>query len=117
MKIGRIRRFLTAFSFCCIASSGMAAGEDGAGLSPVAPQVQELQEKMVSDPGIMAQINLLLNDPEIQALLSDSKVQESVKAGDVGALLQNPRFMRILSNPRVKEIEKRLENQGSGGTK
>ena|ERR1700674_661115 len=108
MKIGRIHMVLTALAFCCIASSGMAAEGGGAALSSVTPQVQDLQDKILNDQGIMAMVKLLQDDPDIQALLGDPKVQEAVQAGDIGALLQNPRFIRILNNPRVKEIEKRL---------
>jgi hypothetical protein len=117
MKIGKIRMVLTSLSFCCIASSGMAAEGGGAALSAVTPQVLDLQEKMLNDQGIVAMIKLLQDDPEIQALLSDPKVLEAAQAGDLGALLQNPRFMRALNNPRVKEIEKRLENREGGEAK
>jgi hypothetical protein len=71
-------------------------------------QVRQLQERMLSDKEIMALIQDLQSDPEMQALLSDQSVLNAVKAGDVSALTRNPRFMRLLENARVKDIQRRL---------
>jgi hypothetical protein len=83
---------------------------DGGGDVPSAgtPQVQELREKMLGDPGIMALILAMQNDPEVQALLSDPKIVAAAQAGDMGALLGDPRIMKLLENPRVQEIGQRL---------
>jgi hypothetical protein len=117
MKIKSIRLFLTVLFFSLSVVPGMAAEGSAAAPSSVTPQVQDLQEKMLNDQGIMDLIKALQDDPEMRALLTDPQVQEAVQAGDVGTLLAYPRFMQILNNPRVKEIEKRLENQEGGGAK
>src|SRR6266542_1264444 len=81
------------------ASSGIAAEKESAGAPSVSQsQVQELQGRMLGDEGIMALIQGMQNDPEIQALLSDPKVLQALQAGDTAALLKDPRFMKLLDN-------------------
>ena len=76
--------------------------------APVILQVQELQQKMLGDEQTMALILSLKDDPEMQALLNDPKVQEAVQSGDLSALTANPRFMKLPDNAKVKEIQKRV---------
>lgn len=80
----------------------------------VAPQVADMKDRMLQDEGVMALISSLQNDPEMQALLGDQAIIRAVQAMDIGALLNNPAFMKLLNNPRVQEIEKRMQQ---GGTK
>jgi hypothetical protein len=91
--------------------SGMAAAEETARHLTAAEteQVRTLQERMLNDTEIMAQIQALQNDPEMQALLSDQSVLDAVTAGDISTLTRNPRFMRLLENARVKDIQRRLK--------
>lgn len=105
---------MTVLFLFCVASSGFAVGEAGSGPASVSPQMHDLQEKMLSDEGTMALIKSLQDDPEIRALLADPKVLEAVQAGDIGALLNNPRVLKLLDKPQVREIEKRIEKYDGG---
>ena len=95
-----------------------AAGRNSAKLqadaadSSVAPQVEELQERMLQDEGIMALIIALQNEPEIQELLNDPAIRADIQAGDIRALTGNPDFMKLLKNARVREIEQRMQQKG-----
>lgn len=91
-----------------------AAGDEGDAPAAVTPQVQELQREMLGDPGIMALIMALQNDPEMQAILSDPKIVAAVQAGDIGVLFADSRFMKLLDNPRVREIEQRMSTPKAG---
>lgn len=84
------------------------APRQGAGDKSVAPKVEEMKERMMQDEGIMALVRALQTDPEMQALLGDPEILRAIQAMDVGALTNNPAFMRLLNNPRVQEIEKRM---------
>jgi hypothetical protein len=79
-----------------------------------APQVEVLKERMMNDEGIMALIHELKDDPEMQAILSDQTIMSAVQAGDIGALMHNPAFLKILDNPKVRQIEKRMTTSGAG---
>ncbi len=106
---------VTVLFLFCVASSGAAAGDAGFSPSAVTPQMmQDLQEKMLNDEGTMALIKTLQDDPEVRVLLADPKVLEAVQAGDIGALLNDPRVMKLLDKPQVRQIEKRIEKHDGG---
>jgi len=107
----KLRVFLipALFLSCSVLTGAAWAEETSRHLSAAeSEQVQKLQERMMSDADIMAQIQALANDPEMQALLGDQSVLDAVASGDISALTQNPRFMRLLENARVKDIRRRL---------
>ena len=84
----------------------------GANDKSVAPKVEELKERMMQDEGIMALVRAMQTDPEMQALLGDPETLRAIQAMDIGALTNNPAFMKLLNNPRVREIEKRMQQGG-----
>lgn len=96
-----------AMLFCNIACTAALAGNNQ-DQPDVTPQVKELQQKMLTDEGIMALILTLQNDPEMQALLQDPAVVEAVNAGDISVLVNNPKFMKLMNNPKVREIQKKV---------
>ena len=79
----------------------------------VAPNVEELKERMMKDEGIMALVLAMQNDPEMQTLLNDPAIIHAIQAGDIGTLINNPDFMKLLNNPRVREIEKRMQQNNT----
>jgi len=86
-----------------------ASGQSPAASSALPPEVEGLKEQMLGDAGIMKLIMALQSDPQMQALLNDPAVMNAIQSGDLGALLQNPAFLKLLDNPRVKEIEKMMQ--------
>ncbi|MDR3581162.1 MAG: DUF4124 domain-containing protein [Oryzomonas sp.] len=92
------------------ATSGQGADAGGS----IAPQVEQLKERMQNDKGTMSLVRALLSDPQMQAILDDPAVLRAAQAGDFGALLNNPDVMKLLSNPKVQEIGERMQQ---GGTK
>jgi hypothetical protein len=96
------------------AVNSATAGQGADAGGPIAPQVEQLKERMQNDEGTMAVVRALLSDPQMQALLNDPTVLRAAQAGDFGALLNNPDFMKLLANPKVQEIGKRMQQ---GGTK
>ena len=82
--------------------------------SGVPTQVEGIKERMMKDEGTVTLIRALQDDPEMQALMSDPAMVSALQSGDVATLMSNPDFMKILNNPRVREIEKRVNSQGTG---
>jgi hypothetical protein len=102
----------TAISSRAVPPAAAGQGADAGG--SIAPQVEQLKERMQNDRGTMALIRALLSDPQMQALLNDPAVLRAAQSGDFGALLNNPKVMKLLANPKVQEIGKRMQQ---GGTK
>ena len=79
---------------------------DGAG-----DQFKELQASMMNDPRIMAMISSLQNNPDVQEVLRDTELMQAISAGDIGALLSNPKIIKLLNNPKIQEIGKKALKQ------
>jgi len=95
-----------------LAVSPAEARPSADGYGSVAPGMEELKERMMKDEGTMALIGALQNDPGMQAILADPAIVRAVQAGDIGALINNPEFMRLLDNPRIREIGNRMQQGG-----
>ena len=76
-----------------------------------AGQLKSLQEKMMSDSEVMSTIQSLQSDPDFQRILEDPEIKKAVQAGDLNALMANPRFMELLNKAAVQEIGKRMTHQ------
>jgi exopolysaccharide biosynthesis protein len=72
-------------------------------------EAKSLQNKMMNDQEIMGMIQSLQNDPEFKKILEDPDVLKAVNAGDIPALMANPKFTRLLNNSTVQEIQKKVK--------
>jgi len=71
-------------------------------------QIQQLQQRMMSDEEVVQMILSLQNDPDVQKILEDPEIMKAVNAGDINALLSNPKFMKLLENPTIQDIRKKV---------
>jgi hypothetical protein len=85
----------------------LAAQSAGGGIGP---DVQGMVTKMQGDEEIMYLINSLKDDPEMQAILNDPETMKAISAGDLSALMANPKIMELLNNQKVREIQKKMGN-------
>jgi len=83
-----------------------SSGEDETVLP--AGQLPRIQERLISDEAVFLKIQALRDDPDIQAVLSDSALMEALRAGDLNAVISNPKFMRLIENPAIQEIMKEV---------
>jgi hypothetical protein len=72
-------------------------------------EARSLQNKMMNDQDIMSLIQSLQNDPEFKKILEDPDVLKAVNAGDISALMANPKFTKLLNNSTVQEIQKKVK--------
>jgi len=66
--------------------------------------IQAMQQSIMSSEQLMTMIMGLQNDPEVQAILQDPEIMRAVNAGDMNALLANPKFRRLMENAKIKEV-------------
>lgn len=71
-------------------------------------EIQSLQESMMNNDEVMGLVLSLQNDPQMQELLKDPDIMKAVSAGDITALMSNPKFIELLNRPEVKEIQKKV---------
>jgi hypothetical protein len=74
--------------------------------------ISTLQQQMLSNQDIMALINSLQNDPQVQAILADPQLMQAISSGDIQTLMNNPKFKEFMNNPAIKQITNQtLQNQ------
>jgi len=66
--------------------------------------IQAMQQSIMANGQLMTMIMNLQDDPEVQAILQDPEIMQAVNAGDMNALMANPKFRRLMENTKVKEI-------------
>ncbi len=74
-----------------------------------AGEARSLQDKMMNDQEIMSLIQSLQNDPEFKKVLEDPDILKAVNAGDIPALMANPKFTNLLNNSTVQKIQKKVK--------
>ncbi len=72
-------------------------------------EVRSLENRMMSDQEILGLIQSLQNDPEFRKILEDPDILKAVNAGDIPALMANPKFTKLLNNFTVQEIQKKVK--------
>ena len=75
-----------------------AAGGLSSGNTVNTPDLQALQQEIMANEQIMAMIMNMQDDPEIQAILQDPEIMNAINAGDMNALLANPKFIKLMQN-------------------
>lgn len=63
-----------------------------------------MQQQLMTNQEIMALINSLQNDPQVQAILSDPELMQAIYAGNIEELLNNPKLKDLADNPTIKSI-------------
>jgi len=80
--------------------------------APSLPQnmtdIQAIQKRIAEDPELMNSIRSLQDDPQVQKAMQDPKVIEAFNAGDLGALMADPKILELLNNPKINDIQKKV---------
>jgi ribosomal protein S1 len=74
----------------------------------MAVDVKTLQDRMMNDQEVMSRIQSLQNDPEFMKIIEDPEIMKAVNAGDISALMANPRFLRLMNNSTVRDIAQKV---------
>lgn len=68
-----------------------------------------IQQQLLNNPDTMELIKALQNDPQIQAILQDPQLLQSITAGDVQALMNNAKFKALIDHPKIQEISNKVQ--------
>ncbi len=69
-----------------------------------AASAEDLQQVFQQDPAAMNKILSLQNDPLVQSILNDASTMQAIEAGDLGALLNDPKIRALMGHPTVQEL-------------
>ncbi len=73
------------------------------------PQFKAIQSQIVSDEDVMADIQALLQDPEVMALIADPALMAAAQSGDKTSLESNPRIQALTNNPKVQALIEKIK--------
>ena len=74
-------------------------------------QVEQLQGSIMTDPGLMSEIQNLINDEEIQAILSDPKLMNDVMSYDPEKIQQNDSIQNLMQNPKMLNLMNKVQQK------
>lgn len=66
--------------------------------------VSNMQGALLADPANRDQVLSLQDDPAMKAILADPETMRAVQAGDLGALMADPKIRAMLENPTVRGL-------------
>ncbi len=72
-------------------------------------QVERVQNRVMSDPAMMAEIQTLMNDPQIMSVISDPEFMKKLMSLDMKSIESNPQFQQLLQNPKMLELINKLK--------
>ena len=73
-----------------------------AGISSEA--MQGYQQKIMSNPQVMQDLQALVNDPEIVAIVSDPELQAAIMKKDLSALQKSDKFRKFATHPTILKM-------------
>ena len=68
------------------------------------PSTNDLQQALSQNPAAMNKIISLQNDPLMQQILGDENTMRAVQAGDLGAVMNDPKVRALMNHPTIREL-------------
>jgi len=97
-----------AFAVLAALSPGPAAlaqSDGGASLAGGADNaITNMQGALLADPESRERVLSLQDDAEVQAILNDPATMRAIEAGDLSALMSDPKLQALLENPKVRGL-------------
>jgi len=86
--------------------------------TPQNPKIQmdHLQQRMMNNPAMMAEIQQIAADPEVVQLLSNPAMLQAVMSKDVAALQNNPSTEELMNNPKIQSLIQKLQEEKQQST-
>ncbi|MBF0122981.1 MAG: hypothetical protein HQL21_06205 [Candidatus Omnitrophica bacterium] len=81
--------------------------------SPSMPKddISAVQNRILANPDAMSDIQALIADPEVMALMSDPAFMQAVQSRDPATIQANPRTQELMENPKIKALIEKLQAQ------
>ena len=76
-------------------------------------QVNAVQQTILSNPEMMGQIELLLQNSEIQTLLSDPQLMNSIMSYDMTTIENNQNIQQLMQNPEMQQMIQAIQSQSN----
>lgn len=74
-------------------------------------QVNQIQENILSDPGLMMDLQNILNDEEVQSMLSDPALLSDVLSYDPEKIQKNDNVQNLMQNEKMQELMEKIRQK------
>lgn len=95
-----------------VADSEVLSISDGSAAAPannaMQNQMQEMQQMLLSDPAIMADLQKLAENPEIMQMMSDPAFMQDIMSYDPDRVMQNENTRKLLEVPAMKSLMEKM---------
>lgn len=78
---------------------------------PASSQIKAMQARIMSDPGLLADVQSLSEDPAVMEALSDPSFVQAIQTGNMQSLQSSPHLIRLLSSPKMQVLIQKLRAQ------
>jgi len=72
-------------------------------------QINSYKQKIMSNPENVAAIKSLATNPQVQALAQDPEIVNAVKSGNIQELINNKKLIAVLGSSEVEETVKKVK--------
>jgi len=72
------------------------------------PKVQQVQQKIMSNPDMMLSVGELLKNENVVQILSDPTLIQQLMSGDPAEVQNNPKVKQLLNNPDMQSLINKL---------
>ncbi len=88
--------------------AAMPAQASGAPSNNMDAQIAASQQKLMSNPQAMAELQEMAQDPEIMQALQDPALVQAVTSHNYQAVQSNPQVQALMSNPRMQAFLQKI---------
>ena len=94
--------------------SGLSAGSTDANQAQkmqLKKQVEAIQGTILTDEGLMTEIQNMVNDEEIKSILSDPSLLNDVTSFDQNKIQENSNIQDLLKNPKMQDLMNKIQQK------
>ena len=96
------------------ASSSQYSQSDGSNSlqkTQIKSQVNQIQKNILSDPGLLMELQGILKDKEVQAMISDPKLLNDVLSYDPERIQQNDNVQDLMQNEKMQKLMEKIRQK------
>ncbi|OGX57233.1 MAG: hypothetical protein A2306_01910 [Omnitrophica WOR_2 bacterium RIFOXYB2_FULL_38_16] len=97
-----------------VAQNALLGNLGGLGNAGLPEQMQQMQNSLLSDPKMLAEMQTMLQDEEIMAIISDPSLMKDLLSNDPNVIQNNPKIMQLMNNPQMQALLQMMMSKGIG---
>lgn len=76
--------------------------------------IKAIKERLIGENDTGGAMLSFLRDPDLQEIINDPDIMKAIEAGNIQAVITNPKCMKLMSKPAVKDFIGKMIGEGIG---